>query len=57
MINFIHIHVPAIASCIDFKDKVLLETISASQTKPKKRTLVETKIFQKSVFDFDEVWN
>ena len=57
MINFIHIHTSAIASCINFKDKVLLETISASQTKPKKRTLAETKIFQKLVFDFDQVWN
>ena len=33
MINFIHIHIPAIASCIALKDKVLLETISARQWK------------------------
>ena len=33
MINFLHIHISAIASCIEFKDKVLLETISARQWK------------------------
>ena len=55
MINSIHIQISEIASYIDFKDKVLLENIIASQTKPKKRTLAETKIFQKLVFDFDQV--